>query len=100
LVKGGHLPSDPVVDVLATGQGVAVFRSPRIATRHTHGTGCTLASAVAAGLAQGMDLKDAVGRAHAYVAAAIRAAPGLGSGHGPLGHDVTMDPQRSLLAPV
>ncbi len=53
LLKGGHLPGDTVTDLLATPEGVHAFQSPRIATRHTHGTGCTLASAIAAGLAQG-----------------------------------------------
>ena len=91
LLTGGHLPGDDVVDMLATDDGVEVFRAPRIATRHTHGTGCTLASAVAAGLAQGLGLRDAVVRARAYVRAAIAAAPGYGRGHGPLGHAVGVD---------
>ena len=91
LLTGGHLPGDEVVDMLATNAGVEVFRSARIATRHTHGTGCTLASAVAAGLAQGMGLRDAVVRARAYVRAAIASAPGYGSGHGPLDHAVTVN---------
>ena len=86
LLKGGHLPGEDVVDLLATEQGCHVFRAPRIDTRHTHGTGCTLASAIATGLAQGMSLDDAVGRARLYVRAAIAAAPGLGAGHGPLDH--------------
>ena len=94
LLKGGHLPGDEVVDLLATASGTIVFRSARIATRHTHGTGCTLASAVATGLAQGMPLEDAVARARAYVRAAMRLAPGYGGGHGPLNHAVTVDPAR------
>ncbi len=94
LLKGGHLPGEEVTDLLATELGTIVFQSPRIATRHTHGTGCTLASAVAAGLAQGMALRDAVARARAYVHAAIYSAPGLGTGHGPLNHSVTLDPER------
>ncbi len=94
LVKGGHLEGTEVVDVLATEAGVVAFRAARIATRHTHGTGCTLASAIAAGLAQGMELRAAVGRAHAYVQAAIVSAPGFGGGHGPLNHAVTVDPAR------
>ena len=94
LLKGGHLEGPVVHDVLATEEGVEVFESPRIETRHTHGTGCTLASAIAAGLAQGMGLRDAVLRARGYVAAAIRSAPGLGRGHGPLDHGVTVDPGR------
>jgi hydroxymethylpyrimidine/phosphomethylpyrimidine kinase len=92
LLKGGHLPGDEVVDLLATGARMEIFRDRRIATRHTHGTGCTLASAVAAGLAQGLLLRDSVIRARAYVRAAIAAAPGYGAGHGPLNHAVTCDP--------
>ena len=88
LLKGGHLSGPVVEDILATPDGIEVIRSARIETRHTHGTGCTLASAVAAGLAQGMALRDAVVRAGAYVHAAILAAPGLGGGHGPLWHGV------------
>jgi hydroxymethylpyrimidine/phosphomethylpyrimidine kinase len=90
LLKGGHLPGDVVTDLLATGQGIAAFAAPRIVSRHTHGTGCTLASAIATGLAQGMTLRDAVARARAYVRAAIAGAPGYGSGHGPLNHGVTL----------
>ncbi len=90
LLKGGHLPGERVVDLLATVDGVEEFVSPRIVTRHTHGTGCTLASAVAAGLAQGLGLRDAVVRARAYVLAAIADAPGFGAGHGPLNHTVGM----------
>jgi hydroxymethylpyrimidine/phosphomethylpyrimidine kinase len=59
-----------------------------VATTSTHGTGCTLASAIATGVAEGLRLEDAVARAHAYVQAAIRTAPGFGSGHGPLNHAV------------
>jgi len=69
------------------------FTSPRIHTRHTHGTGCALASAIATGIAQGMGLEDAVARAHSYVQAAIRNAPGLGAGHGPLGHNIANLPE-------
>ncbi len=94
LLKGGHLDGDEVTDVLATADGIALFRAPRIATRHTHGTGCTLASAIATGLAQGMALAEAVARARAYVRAAIAAAPGFGGGHGPLNHAITVDPER------
>jgi hydroxymethylpyrimidine/phosphomethylpyrimidine kinase len=91
LLKGGHLDSDTVVDLLATASGIEAFPAPRIHTKHTHGTGCTTASAVAAGLAQGFGLRDSVLRARAYVRAAITAAPGLGQGHGPLDHAVTVD---------
>ncbi len=85
LIKGGHLDGAEVVDTLLTLDGEHTLRSPRQTTPHTHGTGCALASAVACGLAQGMALLPAAERAHAFVAAAIRAAPGLGKGHGPLG---------------
>ena len=94
LLKGGHLEGDTVVDLLATPDGIEAFSAPRIVTRHTHGTGCTTASALAAGLGQGMTLRDAVIRARAYVRAAIAAAPGYGAGHGPLDHAVTFDPAR------
>ncbi len=90
LLKGGHLPGETVIDLLATFDGVEEFEASRHPTRHTHGTGCTLASAVAAGLAAGWTLRAAVSRAHAYVQAAIAAAPGIGRGHGPLGHTVTV----------
>jgi hydroxymethylpyrimidine/phosphomethylpyrimidine kinase len=86
LVKGGHLCGDSVPDVLVTAAGVRVWESARLATRHTHGTGCTLASAIAAGLAQGLAVESAVERARAYVQRAIASAPGLGRGHGPLDH--------------
>ena len=95
LLKGGHLEGPVVTDLLATDDGtVEAFEAPRAVTRHTHGTGCTLASAIAAGLAQGMALRGAVVRALAYVRAAIAAAPGYGQGHGPLDHAVTLDPAR------
>jgi hydroxymethylpyrimidine/phosphomethylpyrimidine kinase len=94
LLKGGHLDQPMLTDLLVTAEGVEAFVSPRIATRHTHGTGCTLASAIAAGLAQGMALREAVVRARAYVMAAIAAAPGFGAGHGPLDHGITVDPAR------
>jgi hydroxymethylpyrimidine/phosphomethylpyrimidine kinase len=86
LMKGGHVPSDTVVDLLITPDGETGFEAPRIDTRHTHGTGCTLASACAAGLAQGLPLPQAVARAWAYVQEAIARAPGFGAGHGPLDH--------------
>jgi hydroxymethylpyrimidine/phosphomethylpyrimidine kinase len=86
LLKGGHLDGPFVHDVLATASGIEVFTSPRIDTKHTHGTGCTLASAIAVSLAQGMPLKLAVQRARSYVQHAIASAPGLGQGHGPLDH--------------
>jgi hydroxymethylpyrimidine/phosphomethylpyrimidine kinase len=92
LMKGGHLPGPRVHDVLVMPGETRVFESERIDTRHTHGTGCTLASAIAAGLAQRLPLADAVIRARAYVQAAIKHAPGYGKGHGPLDHAVTVDP--------
>ena len=86
LMKGGHVAGAEVTDVLMTPAGETTFTGPRLAARHTHGTGCTLASACAAGLAQGLSLDEAVARAWAYVAEAIRQAPGFGAGHGPLDH--------------
>jgi hydroxymethylpyrimidine/phosphomethylpyrimidine kinase len=86
LMKGGHIPGDRVIDLLITPVGETRFDSGRMDTRHTHGTGCTLASACAAGLAQGHTLARAVADAHAYVQEAIRRAPGFGQGHGPLDH--------------
>jgi hydroxymethylpyrimidine/phosphomethylpyrimidine kinase len=86
LMKGGHIAGDRVIDVLMSSAGETSFEGPRLPTRHTHGTGCTLASACAAGLAQGLALDRAVARAWSYTAEAIRRAPGLGGGHGPLDH--------------
>jgi hydroxymethylpyrimidine/phosphomethylpyrimidine kinase len=86
LMKGGHIPGEEVTDLLMTPAGETTFTGPRIDTRHTHGTGCTLASACATGLAQGLPLQEAVARAWAYVGEAIRRAPGLGAGAGPLDH--------------
>jgi hydroxymethylpyrimidine/phosphomethylpyrimidine kinase len=86
LVKGGHLSEKTVSDVLVTAHGVRVWESPRVVTRHTHGTGCTLASAIAAGIAQGLGVESAVDRARNYVHRAIAGAPGFGRGHGPLDH--------------
>jgi hydroxymethylpyrimidine/phosphomethylpyrimidine kinase len=86
LLKGGHVPGTVIVDLLVTAKGERRFERPRIETRHTHGTGCTLASACAAGLAQGLGLEAAVERAIGYVAEAIARAPGFGAGAGPLDH--------------
>lgn len=86
LMKGGHMEGDEIVDVLVSEDGVRQFRQPRQHSAHTHGTGCALASGIAVGLAQGMGLEAAVVRARDYVRYAIAAAPGLGGGHGPLGH--------------
>ena len=86
LIKGGHLPGERIYDVLVSSEGPEVFESPRLYTRHTHGTGCTLASAIATGIAQGMEIRAAIERARRYVFEAIRCAPALGRGHGPLNH--------------
>ncbi|HEY4031256.1 MAG TPA: bifunctional hydroxymethylpyrimidine kinase/phosphomethylpyrimidine kinase [Caulobacteraceae bacterium] len=86
LLKGGHIPGRQVTDLLATPEGETLLEGPRLDTPHTHGTGCTLASACATGLAQGLALPEAAARAWAYTAEAIRRAPGLGKGHGPLDH--------------
>src|SRR5262249_54333796 len=86
LFKGGH-GEEPIVRDLLWSQGeFTPFEAPRQETRHTHGTGCTLATAIACGLAQKLPLREAVARAEAHVPAAIRHAPGLGQGSGPLGH--------------
>ncbi len=93
LVKGGHGEGPVITDILLVRDTVPeVFTGTRIETRHTHGTGCTLASAIATGLAQGLSVRDAVVRARAYVREAIRTAPGLGRGHGPLHHGHTVAP--------
>ncbi|OZC02236.1 bifunctional hydroxymethylpyrimidine kinase/phosphomethylpyrimidine kinase [Rubricoccus marinus] len=87
LVKGGHLEGEQdAVDVLADDAGERLYRAERIETTSTHGTGCTLASAIAAYLASGADLRDAVSGAKRYLTEAIRHAPGLGSGNGPVRH--------------
>ncbi len=97
LLKGGHVPGDVVTDVLVEGDRLEVFEHPRVETRHTHGTGCTLASAIATGLAQNMSIRDAVIRARAYVLEAIRSAPGLGKGRGPLDHAHTIGPFKGTV---
>ena len=86
LMKGGHVEGETVTDLLITATSERLFAAVRLDSRHTHGTGCTLASACAAGLAQGLTLEAAVARAIDYVRQAIAAAPGLGAGHGPLDH--------------
>lgn len=92
LVKGGHMDGPSLTDVLFDGRDLHTFTTERIATVHTHGTGCTMASAIAAGVAAGLPLPGAVERAQAYVVEAIRLAPGLGGGHGPLHHGHTVSP--------
>ena len=87
LAKGGDADGDMVEDRLVLpGETPWIARAPRIATRHTHGTGCTLASAIATGLGAGLSLPEAVDNARAFVRAALEAAPGFGEGHGPMGH--------------
>jgi hydroxymethylpyrimidine/phosphomethylpyrimidine kinase len=86
IVKGGHLDGAMAIDVLFDGVRFTELRAPRIDTTSTHGTGCTFASAIAANLALGLDLKTAAERAKSYVTEAIRHAPRIGQGHGPLGH--------------
>ncbi len=86
LVKGGHAEGETLVDRLIDPQGVeTVWQDIRIDTRHNHGTGCTLASAIATGLGAGLALPEAIARGRAFVRAALMAAPGLGRGHGPMG---------------
>jgi hydroxymethylpyrimidine/phosphomethylpyrimidine kinase len=86
LIKGGHSTKSTLDDVLVWSDGVEIYAFPRIKTKHTHGTGCTLSTAIACGLAKGMSLPLAVGRAREFVQKAIETAPGLGKGNGPLNH--------------
>jgi len=87
LVKGGHLTGE-AVDLLDDGDGVELFRAPRIETDATHGTGCTLAAAIAACLARGMNLNGAIGAAKSFVTEAIRRSPQLGRGFSPVNHNL------------
>ncbi|MDE2340868.1 MAG: bifunctional hydroxymethylpyrimidine kinase/phosphomethylpyrimidine kinase, partial [Alphaproteobacteria bacterium] len=92
LIKGGHGAGELLVDrLVGPGGEIARWEASRITTRHTHGTGCTLASAIACGLGQGMTLIDAIERARNFVRAALLAAPGLGQGAGPMGHHAVRD---------
>lgn len=86
IIKGGHLPSPDITDLLYDGHRFTEFRNERVAGGSTHGTGCTFAAALTARLALGSSLEDAVPQAQEYVAGAIRRAPGLGRGHGPMEH--------------
>lgn len=86
LVKGGHLEGDTVADVLHDGRKATIYRRPRLLTRGSHGTGCTLSAAIAAGLAHGRPLERAVEDGLEFVARALTSAPGLGAGSGPLDH--------------
>ena len=92
LITGGHFEGRILTDVLISSDGFEYYESLRFKTRHTHGTGCTLASAIACGLAQGLELGEAVVRARNYVSMAIRSAPGYGGGHGPLNHSHPLEP--------
>jgi hydroxymethylpyrimidine/phosphomethylpyrimidine kinase len=92
LLKGGHMAGRVVSDVLAMPDSIDVFSSPRIDTRQTHGTGCTLASAIATGLAQRLSMRESVARARAYLQQALLTAPGYGKGQGPVNHGHTVRP--------
>jgi hydroxymethylpyrimidine/phosphomethylpyrimidine kinase len=95
LVKGGHLDADEAVDVLFFEGHVTRFASPRVDTRHTHGTGCTASAAITAWLARGAPLPDAVARAKQWLNEALRSAPGLGQGIGPVNHLAPLVPSTS-----
>ena len=90
LLKGGHLKGETLTDILVTKDNEKIYRGPRLLTKHTHGTGCSMASAVATGVAQGNTLEMAVERAREYVFTAIKTAPQFGKGHGPLNHAHTV----------
>jgi len=94
LIKGGHIPGRVLVDVLQTQHGEWIFEDERIETTSTHGTGCTLASAVAALIAQGVELPEAVERGRVYLRGAITHAPGLGKGDGPIAHGWQLSDQQ------
>lgn len=94
LVKGGHLNTgDRVIDILVSERELKRFFSPRLESKHTHGTGCTLASAIATYLAQKLDMEDAIVKARYFVHQAIKMAPGFGHGHGPLNHNWRFEKQ-------
>lgn len=86
LLKGGHSAGDEIIDTLWDGNAIHQWKNPRIHSRHTHGTGCTLASAITTGIAQNLTLNGSITRATEYVMGAIKHAPGYGKGHGPLNH--------------
>ena len=90
LIKGGHLEGD-ATDLLFDGAGWHEFPAPRVATPHTHGTGCTYSAAITAGLALGLALPVAVGRAKRFIHEAIRTNPGLGQGSGPVNHHAEVE---------
>jgi hydroxymethylpyrimidine/phosphomethylpyrimidine kinase len=91
LIKGGHFPSEDIVDLLFEHGDFTEFRHARVPGRHTHGTGCTFAAAITSHLALGRTLREAIPRAQRYIATAIRHAPNLGKGHGPMNHMVEVE---------
>lgn len=95
LMKGGHMKGNMVVDVLVSEDENALMTAPRIRSKHTHGTGCTLASAIAAAMALGAPMDEAVNTAREYVFEAIRSAPGLGQGKGPLNHGLALPEEEN-----
>ena len=86
VIKGGHAPGSELIDLLLEGDTFSEFQTMRLETRHTHGTGCTFASAMAANLALGHTVAESTARAQRYVAGAIRHGLSIGHGHGPLDH--------------
>jgi hydroxymethylpyrimidine/phosphomethylpyrimidine kinase len=92
LIKGGHYPSDDIVDLLFDHGEFVEFHHPRVSSRHTHGTGCTFAAAITSHLALGRTLREAIPLAQRYIADAIQHAPDLGKGHGPMQHFVNITP--------
>ena len=95
LIKGGHFPSDDILDLLYEHGEFVEFRQTRVSGRHTHGTGCTFAAAITSHLALGRTLRDAIPLAQRYIATAIRHAPDLGKGHGPMNHFVEVEKWKS-----
>ena len=90
LLKGGHLKGETLIDILVNKDSEKIYSGPRLITKHTHGTGCSMASAIATGVAQGNTLEMATQRARDYVFTAIKTAPQFGKGHGPLNHAHTV----------
>jgi len=99
LMKGGHLKGKTLVDVLISDEGANMMTGPRLQSRHTHGTGCTLASAVAANMALDVPLDEAVLLAREFVFEAIKTAPKLGAGHGPLNHGLSNTQKSADVTP-